>query len=276
MDISVLMSVYYKEKPEYLEKAIESIINQTYKPKQIVVIKDGKLTEELDAVIDKYKNEYKELIDIFELRENNGLGLALKFGVEKCKSDYIARMDSDDISRKDRFEKQVQFLEKNKSIDILGGYIQEYDKTMKKETFIKKVSLNNFDIYNEIKVKNPFNHQTVIFKKKSVLEVGNYRNCKIEDYDLWVRMILNKMNMANIEDILVDYRTSYDMYKRRTGIKYLQGILEIEKQLLDNKIINKAQYLKNIISRTILAFIPAKIKMIIYPKLIRKLKWKMK
>ena len=272
MDISVLMSVYYKEKSEYLEKAIESIINQTYKPKQIVVIKDGKLTEELDAVIDKYKNEYKELIDIFELRENNGLGLALKFGVEKCKCDYIARMDSDDISRKDRFEKQVQFLEKNKSIDILGGYIQEYDKTMKKETSIKKVPLENIDIYEKTKKQCPFNHGTVIFKKKSILKVGNYRNCKIEDYDLWVRMILNKMNMANIEDILVDYRTSYDMYKRRTGIKYLQGILEIEKQLLDNKIINKAQYLKNIISRTILAFIPAKIKMIIYPKLIRKLK----
>lgn len=272
MDISVLMSVYYKEKPEYLDEAIKSIINQTYMPKQIVIIKDGQLTEKLNIVIDKYKNKYKELIDVFELKENMGLGFALRFGVEKCKCNYIARMDSDDISRKDRFEKQIQFLEQNKNIDILGGYIQEYDKTMKKEISIKKVPLNNFDIYNEIKVKNTFNHQTVIFKKKSVLEVGNYRNCKIEDYDLWIRMILNKMDMANIEDILVDYRTSHDMYKRRSGIKYLQGIFKIEKELLDNKIINKVQYLKNIISRTILAFIPARIKMIIYPKIIRKLK----
>lgn len=272
MDISVLMSVYYKEKPQYLDESINSIIRQTYKPKQIVIIKDGKLTKELDRVIDKYKNKFSELIDVYTLEKNQGLGLALRFGVEKCRYDYVARMDSDDISREDRFEKQVKYLEENKDIDILGGYIQEYDETMDKEISIKKVPLNHMEIYDSMKKKNPFNHSTVVMKKESILESENYRDYKIEDYDLWIRMKMKNMKMANLEDILVNYRTSYDMYKRRTGIKYLKGIIVIEKELLDYEIINKVEYTKNIITRSLLAFIPPKIKMLLYPKLVRKLK----
>ncbi len=272
MDISVLMSVYYKEKPQYLDEAINSVINQTYMPKQIVIIKDGKLTEELDRVIDKYKNEFPKLIDIYSFEENKGLGLALRLGVEKCKYDYIARMDSDDISRKDRFEKQIKYLEKNKDVDILGGYIQEYNETMDKEISVRKVSIKQKEIYNEIKWKSPFNHSAIIFRKEAVLNAGNYRDYKIEDYDLWIRMKMKNMKMANLEDILVNYRTSYDMYKRRTGIKYLKGIIVIEKELLDYAIINKVEYIKNIITRSLLAFIPPKIKMLLYPKLVRKLK----
>lgn len=276
MNISVLISVYDKENPQYLKEAIASVINQTYKPKQIVIVKDGELTKKLDRIIYNYKNKFPELIDIYKLEQNQGLGFALRFGIEKCKCDYIARMDSDDISKNYRFEKQINYLEKNKDIDILGGYIQEFNKTMEKKLSIRRVPLNNEEIYAEIKKSNPFNHSTVIMKKKSVLEVGNYRDCKIEDYDLWIRMRKKNMKMSNLDDILVNYRTSYSMYKRRTGIKYLKGIIIIEKELLEYKIINKLEYIKNVIIRTFLAFIPSSIKMLLYPNIVRKLKWKIK
>ena len=272
MNISVLISVYDKENPQYLKEAIASVINQTYKPKQIVIVKDGELTKKLDRIIYNYKNKFPELIDIYKLEQNQGLGFALRFGIEKCKCDYIARMDSDDISKNYRFEKQINYLEKNKEIDILGGYIQEYNKTMEKKLSIRRVPLNNEEIYAEIKKSNPFNHSTVIMKKKSVLEVGNYRDYKIEDYDLWIRMRKKNMKMSNLDDILVNYRTSYSMYKRRTGIKYLKGIIIIEKELLEYKIINKLEYIKNVIIRTFLAFIPSSIKMLLYPNIVRKLK----
>ena len=105
MNISVLISVYDKENPQYLKEAIASVINQTYKPKQIVIVKDGELTKKLDRIIYNYKNKFPELIDIYKLEQNQGLGFALRFGIEKCKCDYIARMDSDDISKNYRFEK---------------------------------------------------------------------------------------------------------------------------------------------------------------------------
>ena len=271
MDISVLMSVYYKERPENLNKAIDSIINQTYMPKQIVIIKDGRLTKELDVIINKYKSEFPKLIDVYELKENQGLGCALNFGMEKCKYDYIARMDSDDISREDRFEKQVKYLKENCNIDILGGYIQEYNYNMTKKIAIRKVPKNTESIYKEMKRQCPFNHSTVIYKKSSVQAAGKYKNCKMEDYHLWIKMYVKNMEMANLEDILVDYRTSYETYKRRTGINYIKEMVKIEKELLDNDIINKLQYIKNILCRGLIAFLPAKIKMLIYPKIIRKL-----
>ena len=272
MKFSVLMSICSKEKPEYLKQAIESIINQTKMANQIVIVKDGELSIELNRIIEEYKNQYTEIIDVLELEKQNSLGNALNEGIKVCKYEYIARMDSDDISRKDRFEKQIGYLKENPDIDVLGGYIQEYNEKMQKATSIRKVPLTQIEIYRGISNQSPFNHSTVILKKKSLIKIGCYKDCQLEDYDLWIRMRLNNMRMANLSEILVDYRTSIDMYKRRTGFKYLKGVINIEKVLLDSKLINKNKYMKNILLRTILAFIPARIKLFLYPKIVRKIK----
>ena len=265
-----MIPVCNKEKTEYLKDAIESIVFQTEKPDQIVIVKDGQLPKELNEIIERYKKQYPEIIDILELSKQNSLGKVLNEGIKKCKNSYIARMDSDDIAKKDRFEKQISYLRKHPNVDVLGGYIEEYEENMKKATSLRKVPLEQEEIYKKIVKQSPFNHSTVMFKKKSVLEVGGYKDCLLEDYDLWVRMRLQNMKMANLSDVLVNYRTSLNMYKRRTGLKYLKGVIEIEKFLLKSKLINKFQYLKNIVVRTILAFIPAEIKMYLYPKVIRK------
>ena len=270
MEFSVLIPVCNKEKTEYLKEAIKSIIFQTEKPNQIVIVKDGQLPKELNEIIERYKKQYPKIIDILELSKQNSLGKVLNEGIKKCKNSYIARMDSDDIAKKDRFEKQISYLRKHPNVDVLGGYIEEYEENMKKATSLRKVPLEQEEIYKKIVKQSPFNHSTVMFKKKSVLEVGGYKDCLLEDYDLWVRMRLQNMKMANLSDVLVNYSTSLNMYKRRTGIKYLKGVIEIEKFLIKHKLINKFQYLNNIAVRTILAFIPAKIKMFLYPNVIRK------
>ena len=270
MKFSVLMSVYNEEKPEYLKSAISSIINQTIKPNQIVIIEDGRLSSELQEIINEYKKKYKYLIDVYSLEENCGLGRALQKGIELCKYEYIARMDTDDVARLDRFEKQIKVLEENPNLDILGGFIQEYDEKMKNKKSIRKVPLSQQESYEKIGKQSPFNHGTVILKKKAVINVGNYRDCKIEDYDLWIRMVLNSCKMKNISEILVNYRTSYTMYKRRTGLKYLKSIKKIEKQLLEKKLITKRQYNKNILLRGILAIIPAFMKIYLYPYMRKK------
>ena len=270
MEFSVLIPISNKEKPEYVKEAIESVIYQTQEPNQIVVVKDGELSKKLNEIIETFKKQYPEMIDILELNKQSSLGMVLNEGIKVCKTTYIARMDSDDIARKDRFEKQLEYIQEHPDIDVLGGYIAEYDENMEEVTSLRKVPLTQKEIYERITRQNPFNHSTVILKKESMLEIGGYTDCSIEDYDLWIRMRLKNMKMENLPDVLVNYRTSLDMYKRRTGLKYLKGVIEIEKFLIKHKLINKFQYLNNIAVRTILAFIPAKIKMFLYPNVIRK------
>ena len=272
MEFSVLIPVSSKEKSEYLKEAIESVIYQTKKPNQIVVVKDGELSKDLNEIIEIFKKQYTEMIDILNLNKQTSLGMVLNKGMKICKNPYIARMDSDDIARKDRFEKQFKYLQEHPDIDVLGGYIEEYDENMKKVTSLREVPLTKEEIYKKIIKQNPFNHSTVILKKESVLKIGGYKDCPLEDYDLWIRMRLKNMKMANLPDILVNYRTSSDMYKRRTGKKYLKGVIKIEKLLLKNKLINRFQYYKNVVTRTFLAFVPVNIKTFLYPKVIRKVK----
>lgn len=270
MKFSVLMSVYKEENEKYLSEALESIINQTVRPDQIVIVKDGELTEKLELVIDNYSKKYNKLIKIYGYKENKGLGYALQNGILQCDYEYVARMDSDDISRKDRFEKQIRYIEQNPNIDILGGYLQEKDAKMSRKVSVKKVPVTKKEIYKNIGKECPFNHSTVILKKSAVITAQNYKTELIEDYGLWIRMYLNNCYMENLPEILVDYRTSKKMYKRRTGIKYLKGIKKIEDIMLEHKIITRFQYIINMLERTILAIIPSKVKTYIYPKIVRK------
>ena len=270
MEFSVLIAVYNKEKPIYLKNAIESVINQTLKPNQIVILKDGKLNNELEKIIQDFVTKYPDIMKICGYKENMGLGYALQRGIIECDYPYIARMDSDDIAKKNRFEVQINYIKEHSDIDILGGYVQEYDEKMENKISVRKIPILQKEIYKEIGKQNPFNHSTVIIRKEAVLKAGNYRLTQLEDYTLWIQMYVNECKMANLPQILVDFRAGEGMYKRRSGIKYLKGIKKIEDMLLEYRIINMYGYIKNMIVRTILAFIPAKLKKVIYPKIIRK------
>ena len=129
MKFSVLISVYIKEKPEFLKKALDSIYNQTLRPDEIVLVKDGILTRELENVISierkKFENQNIDFVCV-QLQKNMGLGIALQKGLEKCQYEYIARMDSDDIAVEDRFEKQADYMRQNSDLSVVGGYIDEF------------------------------------------------------------------------------------------------------------------------------------------------------
>ena len=271
MKISVLLSVYNKEKPEYLDKALESITKQTLMPNEIVIIKDGIISEELEQVIEKYYNKYSKIIRVFGIEQHNGLGLALRFGVEKCKYEYIARMDSDDYYTENRLEEQCKYLKRNMDIDVLGAYVDEYDENLKIKLSTKTVPLDDRKIKKAIKVFNPINHGTTIIRKSKLLESGNYRNILIEDYDLWIRMILKNCKFANIPIVVSKNRTGIRMYKKRSGKEYIKAIMQIENILLKYRIINKLEYYINVITRKLLAKTPISMKYKIYPK-IRKIK----
>lgn len=229
MRFSVLVSVYSKEKSSFLEKALDSILNQTLKPDEVVLVKDGILTKELEEVISVEKNKFnKNNIDFVcvQLEKNMGLGIALQRGLEKCKYDYVARMDADDIAADTRFENQLKYMNEHKDISVLGGYIDEF--SIESEVIrTKTMPLTYKDLYKYGKYRNPLNHMTVFFRKKDVLDVGGYKPLKgLEDYYLWCRMLSGGYKIANIDKVLVHARLG-NFENRRGGFEYFKTYIKL-------------------------------------------------
>lgn len=245
---SVLMSLYKKEKPEYLRLAIDSMINQTVPPDEIVIVEDGPLTDELYAVLDEYP-----MLHRVKNETNLGLGLALNVGLKKCRNELVARMDTDDCSKPERCEKQLEFLNSNPYISVVGGQIEEFIELPDHIVAKRIVPLKDIELKEFNKKRCPFNHVTVMFKKKDIIEAGSYQDWFWnEDYYLWIRLALAGKKFANLPDVLVLVRTGEDMYQRRGGIKYFQSEAKLQKFMLDNNIINKPRYLINISERLVL------------------------
>lgn len=270
VQFSVLISVYKKEKVEYLKEALQSIINQTLKPTEIVIVKDGLLTKELDKCIENFQREYPKLFKILAFKENRGLGLALRDGVKSCKYEYIARMDSDDISKPNRFEKQFSYIQKHPETALLGTWITEFSKDEKKPDTITQLPCNHLEIIKFAKRRNPFRHMTVIYKKQAVIDSGNYRAFLwFEDYDLWIRMLQKGYITTNIPEYLVNVRADKDMFARRGGWQYLKQDLRFQKYLKEINFISCKKYISNIIIRAAVRIIPNKIRTLFYEKILR-------
>ena len=269
---SVLLSLYIKEQPEYLDLAIKSMVEQTYKPNEIVIVKDGAITPELEAVLDKYKAEYPTLFNIIGYEENRGLGLALNFGLEHCRNELVARMDTDDIAKPDRCERQVKAFELHTEIDILGGQIEEFIGDTSKTVGKREVPLTDNELKAYMQKRCPFNHMTVMYKKSAVLKAGNYKHCPSnEDYYLWIRMALCGCKFANLPKVLVDVRVGKEMYSRRGGLKYFQSEQQIQRLMLDKKIINVPRYMVNVGERLVLqVLMPNKVRGWVFQKFARK------
>lgn len=269
---SVLMSLYYKEKPEFLKQAIRSMIDQTIKPDEIVIVYDGKLTPELYQTMDEFINKFPGLFTIIENKKNMGLGLSLNRGLEVCRNEFIARMDTDDISLLDRCEKQLNLFKKNSNLDICSGYIDEFIGEPGNIVSTRCVPKNNEEIYEYIKKRCPINHVAAMFKKKSVINAGGYLDCFWnEDYYLWIRMHEKKAIFANIDNPLVLVRIGKEMYQRRGGKKYFKSEIFLQNYMLKKKIINYHTYILNIIKRFIVQILlPSKIRGIVFRKYARR------
>ena len=251
MKFSVLTSVYKNEKLENFIEAMDSVLSQTLLPDEIILMRDGPVSVEMQNLINKYiTGKYAYLFSYFPLDENVGLGNALRIGLEKAKYEYIARMDTDDIAEPNRFEIQVKFMEQNPEISVCGGQIYEFIGEKNNIVGKREVPLIHEDIGKFIRKRNPFSHMTVMFRKQDVIDVGNYIELHyVEDYYLWCRMFIKGYKFANLPDVLVYARTDEKMYQRRGGYKYFQSWKSLEKFKLKNGITNMFDYHKTLIMR---------------------------
>ncbi|MBT7900360.1 MAG: glycosyltransferase [Candidatus Marinimicrobia bacterium] len=239
MKFSVLMSIYYKEKAEYFNKAMQSIWDkQIVKPNEIILVQDGELTDELYLAINEWNEKLDKVLKLVPLKSNIGLALALNEGLKHCIYGYIARMDTDDISTSNRFKDQVKFLDENKNIDVCGMYIREIDENGLIINKLIKYPLSHNELFKFFKKRNPFAHPTVMFRKSYFNKAGLYSNdlYLAEDTLLWYNGFLNNCLFANINRVGLEFRRTNDMYYRRSDFNKALGLLKSRLFLINRKL----------------------------------------
>lgn len=267
---SVSMCVYGKDEPEWFKTAVDSVVNQTKKPDEIVIVVDGPVPDTLDGIIREYEQD--STFKIVRLAENQGHGNARRISLEACTHNLVALMDADDISAPDRFEKQLAEFEQNGELSIVGSNITEFIGEPENIVGQRVVPSNDAEIKDYMKYRCPMNQVTVMFNKEHVMQVGGYIDwyCE-EDYYLWLRMYLAGMKFANIEEDLVNVRVGKEMYQRRGGMKYFKSEAKLQRYMLDNKTIGFTTYISNVAKRLIVqVLLPNKLRGWVFKKFARK------
>lgn len=267
---SVLMSVYKKEKPEYLKQAIESMLNQTVQTNDFVLVCDGPLTPELDLLIEDICRLYPELFQIIRLKKNSGLGNALNVGLKKCRYELVARMDSDDKSLPNRCELQLRQFKEKPELAFCSGDIAEFITDTKEIQNIRHVPTSYKEIIRFAKKRNPMNHMAVMYRRSAVIDAGGYIEIQyFEDYYLWVRMLKKGYKAANLDQTLVNVRIGNGMYGRRGGIAYAKNVCILQKKMLEAHFISYFEFIRNCLVRIGGSIVPVCIRKYMYEKILR-------
>lgn len=268
-DFSVLLSVYKKEKPSFFQQCLDSIFSQTLLPNEIVLVKDGPLTIELEQIIEEYKLKYS-ILKVIPLSLNQGLGRALNEGVKYCSFELIARMDTDDIAKPNRFEKQIAIFEKMPEIDVVGAWVDEFEDNYNNVISTRRLPEFHKDIYQFAQMRNPINHPVVMFKKNAVLAAGGYQHFPLlEDYYLWVRMLKGGAKFYNIQESLLFFRFSASMLKRRGGWRYAINEMKFQYKMWKLNFISSGVLLKNMATHFIIRLLPNFLRIAFYRKFLR-------
>lgn len=263
---SVLMSIYQKEKAEYLKQAMDSIWNQIVPTDDFVLACDGPLSTELDAVIDDMQAAYTDTLHVIRLEKNSGLGNALNVGIKHCKHELVARMDSDDIAFTNRCERQLKVFREHPEISVCSGTVIEFLDSVDNVVGKRELPVTHEEIVAFSRKRNPCNHPTVMFRKSAVEEAGGYieKYHLFEDYYLWVRMLMNGSRAQNIKEPILYMRTPADLYMRRGGIAYAKDMLAFHRWLKDKEWISMWEYLTGAVPHAIICILPNTIRRLIY------------
>jgi glycosyltransferase involved in cell wall biosynthesis len=262
------MSIYHKEQAEYFNRAMQSIWDeQSIKPNEIVLVQDGKLTDELYKVIEHWKKKIGDIFKTIPLKQNVGTGKAKNIGLQKCTYELIAIMDTDDVCSPDRFEKQLKVF-KGSDIDVCSSWVSEFEDNENNIISFRKLPQNHDEIVKFAKSRMPVNHPATMYKKDLAIKAEGYKHMLwFEDYYLMVRMIKNGAKFYNIQEPLVNMRAGYGQLERRSGLKYIQAEFRFFKTICNLGFINKTEFILNILLRSMARVMPKKILKQIYKRL---------
>ena len=268
---SVLMSLYKKERPEYLRIAIDSMLGQTVMPDEIVLVEDGPLTPELYEVVDEYQKKYPEIFTIIRNEKNLGLGLSLNLGLKACRNELVARMDTDDVSKPDRCEKQLKRFEEKPELVIVGSHAEEFEGQVDNVTSVRRVPLTSEEIYQFARRRSPYNHPAVTYKKSVVLAHGGYANMRRnQDVDLFGRMTFSGCKGENVDEALLWFRNGTELSKRRKSWENTRSYIATIRKFWKMGYSSFGDYLVVAVAQTGMYVMPLFIQNWVYRKWLRK------
>lgn len=271
IEFSLLMSVYNGEKAEHLKTCFDSIYNQSVRPTEIVLVEDGPLSADLYEVLAGEQQRFPQLRRL-PLATNHGLGTALNLGLEACRYDIVARMDTDDICMPERFSVQTDFMASHPDIDVLGAWISEFDDEPSNIVGIRSLPEQSDDIYRFGKKRNPINHPVAMFRKQAVTAAGGYQPCMLfEDYFLWARMLCQGYRFHNLQQPLLLFRRSPEMIRRRGGLAYARYEIHFFRQLHSIGYITWLEVVRNVAQRAVVRLLPNSLRSAVYRHLLRTL-----
>ena len=254
MEYDFLGSAYINTCPGELDLALLSIRNQTLKPCKVILVVDGPLSFDIQSFLKNHSSHLN--IKLLVLKQNYGLGLALRKGLQLCSSELILRFDTDDFNLNTRAEKQIKFIMEG-NYDIISSYIYEYVDLPEKIQNIKKVPLSQKKIKLMLPFRNPFNHPAICFRLKAIKELnGGYRHFPFyEDYDLWIRALNSGLKCANIAEPLVGMNSNGLINRRINKMMFLKEA-KLFKTFYDFSFIDFILFIPSFCIRTLISFLP--------------------
>lgn len=267
---SVLQTVYKNDNPEFLWMSLESMMNQSEKPDELILVKDGPISEELQSVIDKIDKRYPGIIVQLSLKKNVGLGKALNEGIMLCKNEFIARMDSDDISLPDRCSKQLELFLADPDLDIVGCQADEFCDNTENIIGKRRVPLNNSDIHKFARRRDPFNHPTVMYRKSKLLACGSYGDYrKNQDTDLWVKLLSAGCKGANLPDRVFLFRFDEGTYRKRKSWVNTKTLIKIRWDAYKRRFCSFLDFIIVMTSQLLIYIMPSSFQRVLYTKVLR-------
>lgn len=265
---SVLMSVYARDRADWLKEALESMALQSVVPNEIVLVLDGPIGDELQAAIESFDFSHPALITLVPLPENQGLGRALQAGIPRCKCSIIARMDADDYSRPDRCSIELNKLAEG--YDMVGCNVYEFSKDRSNPDSLRVLPETSEEIYRFAKKRSPFAHPAFMIRREALVAIGGYRDVPYaEDFDLFVRLLKSGFKGYNIQEPLIDMRVDAEAYRRRGGVSYLKDMLAFNARQLREGWFSPLDFLVRSTANIGVTLLPNDVRDGIYKKILR-------
>ncbi|WP_254279254.1 glycosyltransferase [Haloarcula marina] len=269
-DFTVLLPTYAGDDAGELDTALASCFDQTRRPDELLVVEDGPLTDTLDATLDEWERRYPDTLRRHALAENGGLGNALRIGVDAARNPWVARFDADDYNVRTRFETQCRYVADNPDVDVLGGYIAEFADDPENVLARREVPTTHTEIERMARFRSPMNHGTVLLRREAVLSAGNYRPVtRMEDYDLWIRLLCDGARFANLPEVLVHVRAGDELAGRRGGLEYARAEVRRQVEFYRRGFTSLPVFLFNVATRTTLRLVPDGIRRRVYARFAR-------
>lgn len=257
VNCSVLMCVYSGDKVSYFREAMDSMLNQTMRADEIVVVVDGPVGKDMMRFLDEVRKKDGS-VKIVKLPKNVGVGMASNEGLKYCKNELVAKMDADDIAVPERLELQVKAFAKDSKLALLGGQLAEFSESRDKVVSVRRVPTAAKEIKKFARRRSPFNNQTVMYKKSAVLAVGGYPELnRSEDYYLFSKMMAEGYRVKNMAEVLVYFRLDKDAIGRRRTWRHTKEIIRARNEIRKLGISNWLDFVIAAVGQMLVFVLPA-------------------